>query len=59
MVLKKGTDGRVKDKTIIINKEFSKTPFGKHFGYSHGPSGSIFIVSLPCPVPSYRFGGFS
>ena len=56
---KKETDDRVKDKTIIINKGFSKTPFGKHFGYGHGPCGSIFNVSLPCPVPSCRFGGFS
>ena len=46
----KKIDDRVKDKTIIINKGFSKTPFGKYFGYSHGPSGSIFNISLPCPV---------
>ena len=56
---KKETDDRVKETTIIINKGFSVTPFGKHFGYGHGPSGSIFNVSLPCPVPSCRFGGFS
>ena len=46
-------------KTIIINKGFSKTPFGKKFGYGHGPSSGIFNVSLPCPVPSCTFGGFS
>ena len=56
---KKETDGRVKETTITINKGFSIQPFGKHFGYGHGPSGSIFDVSLPCPVPSCRFGGFS
>ena len=48
--IKKKIDDRVKDNTIIINEGFLKTPFGKHFGYGHGPSGSIFNVSLPCPV---------
>ena len=56
---KKEIDDRVKEITITINKGFSVTPFGKKFGYGHGPSGSIFNVSLPCPVPSCRFGGFS
>ena len=49
----------MKDEKIIINKGFSKTPFGKQFGYGHGKSGSIFYVSLPFPVESCRFGGFS
>ena len=53
------TDDRFKENTIIINKGFSITPFGNNFGYGHGPSGTIFNVSLPCPVPSCRFGGFS
>ena len=57
--IKKETDDRVKDETIIINKGFSKTSFGIFFGYGHGPSGSIFNVSLPCPVQSCRLGGFS
>ena len=52
-------DDKVKDEKIIINKGFSKTPFEKKLGYGHGQSGSIFIVSLPCPVKSCRFGGFS
>ena len=56
---KKETDDRVKETTVTINKGFSVTPFGKHFGYGHGPSGSMFNVSLPCPVPSCRFGEFS
>ena len=41
------------------DKDLNKTTFGKQFGYGHGPSGSIFHVSLPCPVPSCIFGGFS
>ena len=56
---KKEIDDRVKETTIIINKGFSVTPFGKKIGYGHGPSGSMFNVSLPCPAPSCRFGGFS
>ena len=43
----------------MINKGFSKSLFGKYFGYGHGPSSSIFNISLPCPVPSCRFSGFS
>ena len=56
---KKEIDDRVKKNTITINKGFSVTPFGKHYGYGHGQSGGVFNVSLPCPVPSCRFGGFS
>ena len=58
-VYKLKKDGRMKEGKIIISKGFSKTPFGKHYGYSHGNSGSIFDVSLPCPVESCRFDGFS
>ena len=49
----------MKQEKIIISKEFSKTSFGKHYGYGHENSGSIFDVSLPCPIESCRFGGFS
>ena len=59
MVIKKGTDNRVKNDKIIINKRFSKTPFEKKIGYDYGQSGSISNVSLPCPFESCRFGGFS
>ena len=59
MFIKKERDGRVKEENIIISKKFSKTPFGKHYGYSHENSSNIFDVSLPCPVESCRFGGFS
>ena len=59
IIYKKETDGRGKDDKIIINKGFSKTPFGNKFGYGHGKIGSLFFVSLPCPVESCRFGGFS
>ena len=49
----------MKDENIIINNGFSKTTFGKHYGYGHENSGSIFDVSLPYPIGSCRFGGFS
>ena len=55
----KKTDGRVKDEKLIINKGFSKNPFGKHYGYGHEKSSSIFDVSLPCSVESCRFSGVS
>ena len=39
-------------------KEFDKSVFGKKT-YGHGNKGSMLNISLPCPIPSCRFGGFN
>ena len=52
-------DGRVKDNPKAECKDFSKTLFGKYVSYGHEQNGKMLDISLPCPIPSYRFGGFS
>ena len=52
-------DGRVKDNPKAECKDFSKTLFGKYFSYGHEQNGKILNISLPSPIPSCRFGGFS
>ena len=55
----KKKDGRVKDNLKVECKDFGNTPFGKYFSYRHEQNGNILDISLPCSIPSYRFGGFS
>ena len=51
--------GRVKDDDLVMYKGFDKFPFRNYYSYGHNNTGNHFDISLPCPMPSCKFSGFT
>ena len=49
----------MKGDDLVMYKGFDKFPFRNYYSYGHNNTGNHFDISLPCPMPSCKFSGFT